>query len=220
MMLLKLLLEYGEPVVLVEKDSPTITTTVVQEVTSNKESLSLQVNNSLLSLVKVVNKVLTTVEMADGQMVVMEPKAMLLVQVAVVSPVSGLVHGKLELLLLLLVQAAAVATVKVVPVAVKLVATVKVEMDNLQEDLNLLVALEDLVYQVLNTLVVTVTQEDNNKLKPWTAEEVVLVTSVAKAVLLMLEVVLVVQDSVKETDASTLKVLLVVVSVKDQLLLQ
>ena len=65
MMQLKLLLEYGEPVVLEEKDTPTIITTVVQEVTSNKESLLLQVNNSLLSLVKVVNKELTTVEMED-----------------------------------------------------------------------------------------------------------------------------------------------------------
>ena len=75
----------------------------------------------------------------------------------------------------------------------------KVEMDNLQEELNLLVALEDQVYLVLNSLVEMVTQEVNNLLKPWTAEEVVPVTSVAKVVLLMLEVVLVVQDSVKET---------------------
>ena len=219
MMLLKLLLEYGEPVVLVEKDTPTIITMVVQEVTLNKESLLLQVNNSLLSLVKVVNKELTTVVMEAGQMVVMVPKAMLLVQVAVVSLVSGLVHGKLELLLLLLVQAAAVATKKVVLAAAKSVVMVMEEMDNLQEELNLLVALEDQVYLVLNTLVVTVTQEAINLLKPWMAEEVVPVTSVAKVVLLMLEVVLVVQDSVKET-VSTSKVLKAALFLKDQLLLQ
>ena len=219
MMLLKLLLEYGEPVVLVEKDTPTIIIMVVQEVTLNKESLLLQVNSSLLSLVKVVNKELTTVVMEAGQMVVMVPKAMLLVQVAVVSLVSGLVHGKLELLLLLLVQAAAVATKKVVLAAAKSVVMVMEEMDNLQEELNLLVALEDQVYLVLNTLVVTVTQEAINLLKPWMAEEVVPVTSVAKVVLLMLEVVLVVQDSVKET-VSTSKVLKAALFLKDQLLLQ
>ena len=182
-----------------EKDTPTMVTTVVQEVMSNKESLLLQVNSLLLSLVKVENKELTTVVMEAGQMVDMVPKAMLLVQVAVVSPVSGLVHGKLELLLLLLVQAAAVATVKAVLAAAKSVVMVKVEMDNLLEELNLLVALEDQVYLELNSLVVTVTQEANNLLKPWTAEEEVPVTSVAKVVLLMLEEALEVQDSVKET---------------------
>ena len=44
MMLLKLLLEYGEPVVLVEKHTPIIITMVVQEVTSSTESQSLQDN--------------------------------------------------------------------------------------------------------------------------------------------------------------------------------
>ena len=84
-----------------------------------------------------------------------------------------------------------VVTVSEEPVEVKLVETAKVVTVNLLEDLKLLVVLEVQVYLVLNTLVVMVTQEVNKTLKPWTAEEVVLVTSVAKAVLLMLEVALV-----------------------------
>ena len=43
MMQLKLLSEYGEPVVLEEKDTPTITTMVVPEDTSRLKSQLLQV---------------------------------------------------------------------------------------------------------------------------------------------------------------------------------
>jgi hypothetical protein len=67
--------------------------------------------------------------------------------------------------------------------------------------------LEDLVFQVLNSKEETEILEDNKTLKPWTAEEVVLVTSVAKAVLLMLEVVLVVQATVTQTTSMNVPLL-------------
>ena len=89
--------------------------------------------------------------------------------------------------------------VAVEPVEVKPVETVKAVTDNLLEDLNLLVVLVAQVYLAHDTLVVTETQEDNNTLKPWTAEEVVPATSVVKVVLLMLEVVPVDLDIVKAT---------------------
>lgn len=66
-----------------------MTVTLVELVVMPKEKLtSLQDNNLPCLLVKVENKEPTTVEMVDGQMVVMVPKVMLLAQVVEVLLVS------------------------------------------------------------------------------------------------------------------------------------
>ena len=135
--------------------------------------------------------------MEDTQVEVMVQEVTLLVAEEVDSFVCSLLILLMEeKFCYVLVPAVAVATVSVELVAVKSVEMVMVEMANLLVDRKLLVVLEDQVHQANNSKEETVIQEDNKTSKPWMAEEVVPVTSVAKAVLLMLEVALVVQDTV------------------------
>jgi hypothetical protein len=143
--------------------------------------------------VKVVNKEPIMVEMADGQTVVMVPKVMLLVQAEEDSLVSLLATGRLLKLSSWLAQAAVVVTKPEELVVEILEVTLWAVL--LMVLLNLLEAPEVKELTVPNTLVVTETLEVSKTLKPLTAEVVELVTSVVKAVALMLEVVLVVQDS-------------------------
>ena len=111
-------------------------------------------------------------------------------------------------------------TVAVEPVEEKPVETVKAVMVNLLVEVKLLVVPEDQESQAHPLEEEMETQEELNTHQPWTAEEVVPATSVVKVVLLMLVVVLVDPDTVKDKAASTLKVPKVVLLVKVLPLLQ
>ena len=183
---------------MLEESNHMTDTLVVLVVTLKDYCLSLQEVNSLSSSDVVVNTALMSVVMEDTQEEDSVPEVMLLVAEVVDSfAFSLLILLKAVKYFFVLVPEDPVVTKLVEPVEVKLV----VKVVDLVETavLKLLVVLEPQVYQDLNSKEVTVTQEDNKTLKPWTAEAVEPVTSVVKEVALTLEEAVEAQASVTPT---------------------